>query len=351
MTELWIKYCRLFILKPVTMRKFFTKRNIIILVILLIAAGWWWRSKNQAANGSEVKEVAVTRGEVVSSLSVSGEIMADTKAVLNFSMAGRVAYLGVKEGDTVKKYQVLSYLDPGDLETGVTRAYYAYVAADANAKKIEDDMKNKGASESFAEKNIRVAAQTARDTAYDAWLAAQRAVRNAKLVAPFAGRVTSMTFDAVGDTATVTDGITIVDPESMYFSAEVDEQDVGRVMTDQSVKVKLDAFEGQVFEGKIADIGFEARTSSTGATVFPVKVKFGPEMLSKLRLGMNGDAEIVFEVKENVLKLPFDAVVDGEVTQKSDDGEKKIKVEVGIEGENDVEIKSGLNEGDKVLIK
>lgn len=333
------------------MRKFITKRNIIILIVLVVVGGFWWNSKSKAENGNEVKEAEVTRGEVVSSLSVSGEITADTKAVLNFSMAGRVAYLGVKEGDIVKKYQVLSYLDPGDLDTGVTRAYYAYIAADANAKKIEDDMKNKGASETFAEKNIRVAAQTARDTAYDAWLAAQRAVRNAKLVAPFAGKVTTVTFDAIGDTATVTDGITIVDPASLYFSAEVDEQDVGRVMADQAVKVKLDAFDGQVFNGKIGEIGFEARTSSTGATVFPVKVRFDADEMSKLRLGMNGDAEIVFEVKENVLRLPFDAVIDGEVTQKSDDGEKKIKVEVGIEGENEVEIMSGLNEGDKVLIK
>ncbi len=333
------------------MRKFIKKRNLIILIVLLVVGGFWWNSKLKAENGNEVKVAEVTRGEVIASLSVSGEITADTKAVLNFSMAGRVAYMGVKEGDMVKKYQVLSYLDPGDLDTGVTRAYYAYIAADANAKKIEDDMKNKGASETFAEKNIRVAAQTARDTAYDAWLAAQRAVRNAKLVAPFAGKVTNMTFDAVGDTASVTDGITIVDPESLYFSAEVDEQDVGRVVVDQAVKVKLDAFEGQVFNGKIDEIGFEARTSSTGATVFPVKVRFNPEEVTRLRLGMNGDAEIVFEVKENVLKLPFEAVTDGEVTQQFADGEKTVKIEVGIEGENEVEIKSGLNEGDKVLIK
>jgi HlyD family secretion protein len=145
--------------------------------------------------------------------------------------------------------------------------------------------------------------------------------------------------------------VTIVDPESLYFSAEVDEQDVGKVAVGQAVKVKLDSFEGQVFSGTIADIGFEAQTSSTGATVFPVKMKFEKEALEKLRIGMNGDAEIIFEVKENVLKLPVDAVVDGEVVQKSGDEEKTVKIETGIEGETEVEIMSGLNEGDKVLVK
>jgi RND family efflux transporter MFP subunit len=333
------------------MRKFLTKRNMLILVILLLIGGWWWNGQNKAKNGKEIREASVTRGEVVSSISVSGEITANKKAILNFSSTGRVSYLGVSEGDEVKKYQLLAYLDPGDLETAVTRTYYAYLSADANAKKIEDDMKNKGASETFAEKNTRVAAQTVRDTAYDAWLAAQRAVRNAKLTAPFAGKVTAMTFDAVGDTATVTDGITIVDPESLYFSAEVDEQDVGRVGLGQTVKVKLDAFDDQVLSGEISDIGFVAQTSSTGATVYPVKMAFGKEMLSKLRIGMNGDAEIIFEVKENVLKLPLEAVTDGEVMQKTESGEKSVKVETGIEGELDIEIISGLQEGDKVLVK
>ncbi len=333
------------------MRKFLTKRNIIIALLLAGALGWWWYGRNQSKNGKEVKEAIVTRGEVVSSLTVSGEIKADKKATLNYSSSGKVAYLGIKEGDEVKKGQVLSYLDMGDLDAASNKAYYTYIAAEASAKKVEDDMKNKGASETFAEKNTRIAAQTTRDIAYDAWLAAQRAVKNARLVAPFAGVVTSVSVDTVGDTASITDGITMVDPASLYFSGEVDEQDIGKVIEGQEVTIKLDAFEGKEFKATVGDIGFESETSSTGATVFPVKLRFAYDDLKHLRIGMNGDARIVFEIKSNVLRLPFDAVDGDEVVIRDGDKEKTVTVGVGLVGEDEVEIVSGLNEGDKVLVK
>jgi len=51
---------------------------------------------------------------------------------------------------------------------------------------------------------------------------------------------------------------------------------------------------------------------------------------------------------ENTLYLPYEAVIDGEVTLPG--GEKK-KVETGLETDTDIEIKAGLNEGEKVVVK
>jgi RND family efflux transporter MFP subunit len=337
--------------KLAVVRRYLTRRNIIFAVLILAAVGWWWwRGKNSEKNGQEVREATVERGEIVASLTLSGEVAADVQATLNFAGLGKVAYLGVKEGDEVKKWQVMAYQDPGDLDTAVTRAYYSYLAADANAKEVEDDLKDKGASESFDEKNIRVAAQTARDMAYDAWLAAQRAEKNAKLVAPFAGIVTGVTISGAGDTAGVTDGITVVDPKSLYFEMEVDESDIGKVWVGQETKVKLDAYEEETFVGKVKQIGFVAGLSSTGATIFKIKVDLGEEVVPKLRIGMNGDAEVILETKSGVLKLPIEAVIDGKVTLPGKEV-KQVEVKTGIESENEVEIVSGLNEGDKVVIK
>ncbi len=316
---------------------------------MLVIGGWnIYQSKSKSKNG-QVKTVTVQRGEVVSSLTVSGEIKAKIQAVLNFPTAGKLAYIGVNEGDIVKKWQTLAYLDLGDLQAAETKAYYTYLAYDAAAKKVEDDMKGKGASENFLEKSTRVTAQTNRDIAYDAWLTAQRAVRNAKLVAPFPGVVTNVTATAVGDTVSISDGVTVVDPSSLYFSGEVDESDVGKIQTNQPVSIKLDAYDNREFSGKVEEILFSSQLSSTGATVFGIRIVFDEANLPTLRLGYNGDAKIILGGVKDVLKLPIDAVVDGHVTRPGDK-ELKVPVEIGLEGETELEIKSGLNEGDSVVL-
>ncbi len=333
------------------MRKYLTRRNVIIAIVVVFILGWWWNGRRAAdkKNGS-VKTTEVTRGKVVSYLSVSGQVKADQQAVLNFPAPGKLSYIGVKEGDLVKSGKLLASLDLGDLQTAWNRAYYQYLAADANAKLVEDQVKDHDKDESFVQKNTRVAAQTARDMAYDTMLAAERAINNAKLTAPFEGIVTTVTATAVGDTVSVTDGVTVVNPKSLYFSAEVDESDVGKVSQIQKVEVNLDAYPGEKFSASIGEIGFVSQLSSTGATVYPVKLRFPPEVLSKLRIGMNGDAKIILAVKENVLKLPVEAIVDGEVILDGQE-KKKIKVVTGLEGDMDTEIVSGINEGIKVVIQ
>jgi RND family efflux transporter MFP subunit len=334
------------------MRKYLTRRNIIIAVVVVLLLGLWWRGRQAAAKkaANAVKVVEVSRGDVELSLSVSGEIKADRQAFLSFAAPGKVSYVGVKAGDTVRKGQILAYLDQGDLNAAVNRTFYAYEAADANAKLIEDQVKGHDADESFTQKNARVAAQTARDTAYDAWLTARRAQQNSQLVAPFAGIVTNVTVNAVGDTASVTDGVEIVDPASLYFSAEVDETDVGSINLNQSVEVALDAYPDATFSAKMAEIGFVSQVSSTGATIYPVKVEFGDQAtMQKLRVGMNGDAKIILATRKNVLVLPAEVVVDGEVTLPGPKAVKE-KVQTGLEGDMETEIVAGLKEGDKVIV-
>jgi HlyD family secretion protein len=222
------------------------------------------------------------------------------------------------------------------------------LAADANAKEVEDDLKGHDKDETFSQKNERVAAQTARDSAYENWLSARRAVDNAVLKSPFSGVVASVSTLSVGDTVGVSDGVVVFDPESVYFDIEIDESDLGKVSEGMEVVVTLDAFEGEEFKGQLSDIGYVSRLSNTGATVFPAKVTFPVNDMEKLRLGMNGDAEIVTDKVGGVLTLPIEAVIDNKVEKENG---SKTSVKVGLEGESEVEIKEGLNEGDRVVVK
>jgi len=326
------------------MKRWLTRRNLIVVAVLLaVSGGWGWRSRQQAKQ--PVQTYTVTRQDVKQVIVASGEITAEKMATLRFPTTGKLAYLKAAAGETVKKGQSLAGMDTADLAAAETAAFYRYQAADANAKEVEDSVKDHSSDETFSQKNDRVAAQTARDIAYDNWLAARRDTRDAHLISPLAGEITSISTTAIGSSVTITDGITIVDPASLYFSLEVDESDIGKVSLGQKVEVTLDAFEDVTFTGTVGTIAFQSIVSDSGATVYPIKITLDTRGLNTLRIGMNGDAKIILKEVRQVLTLPLEAVVDGQVTLTK--GEKK-SVETGIEGEDTVEIKSGLNEGDVI---
>jgi HlyD family secretion protein len=333
------------------MKRWLTKRNIIILVILLVIGGMWYVKRQAASKKSQaaIRVVVVERKDVVSSLLVSGSIEVEKKAVLNFQGVGKLGFINVEEGEAVKKWQSLMGLNMGDLDAAVNAAFYKYLAADANAKYVEDTVKDHDKDETFTQKNTRVAAQTARDMAYDAWLTARRTRDYGTLISPFDGIVTNITVNTVGDTVGITDGATVVDPTSLVFRAEVDESDIGKVSMDKKVTVSLDAFPEEKFEGKIVQIGFVSMFSSSGATVFPVKIEIIGGGDKVFRIGMNGDAEIILDKAGNALSVPSEAIIDGEVILETTG--QKTKVQTGLVGDENTEIKSGLSEGDKVIIK
>ncbi len=331
------------------MRRFLKKRYILGLIVLL-AIGFWWKSRTKTT--VEVKTATVQRKDLVSTLVVSGKVDAERKASLTFGSAGKLAFVRAFAGQPVTAGEWLAGLDLGDLQATERAARYNYLAADANAKYIEDTVKNKDSTESFLEKSTRVSAQTTRDKAYDAWLVAQKAVRDATLKSPIAGVVTSSTVSVAGDTVGVTDGMTVVDPASLYFDVAVNEDDITRVYVHQDVTIVLDAFKDVKIPATVSRVGYATKIGDTGATVLPIWVTFScdsvGQVCSQLKVGLNGDAELKLGEAKGALVLPIEAVKDGEVQMK--DGTKK-KVTTGLESDFEVQITSGLQEGDVVVVQ
>lgn len=329
------------------MKKFLSRRNVIVLIVLAVIVGGFLWFRGRGANTEAVELATVERRDVELTLIASGKVTADRQATLNFPAPGKLAYANVVSGQTVTRGQALMGLNVGDLRSAETAAYYNYLATDANAKEVEDSVKGHDGDETFAQKSDRVSAQTARDKAYDAWLTARRAVSNANLFSPFDGVVTDITTTAVGDTVSVADGVSVVDPASLYFEIEIDESDLGRVNVGMTAEITLDAYEDETFTGTISDIGFVSLISDSGATVFPAKIRFDSSDITKFRLGMNGDAEMVLVKAVGVLSLPVESVIDEEVTLP--DNKTKKSVKIGLEGDEFVQITEGLNEGDKIV--
>ena len=135
-------------------------------------------------------------------------------------------------------------------------------------------------------------------------------------------------------------------------SINVDELDILSVKEGQTATVTLDALDGQEFEGTITEVSNEASSGSSSAK-YPVTITF--EKTEDMLLGMSASATIHVNEAEDAVLIPVDALQEkGDstfvYTEKDSDGNLsgEVEVETGISNGSQVEITSGLEEGDTV---
>jgi len=199
------------------------------------------------------------------------------------------------------------------------------------------------------------------------------------ITSPINGTVlekTSKAGDTLDSDTKSTTMAVVADMSQLTFDIDVDELDIGKIEVGQEVQVTADSLEGQNFTGTISNIS-KIGTSTDGVATYPVTVVM--EYSDDLMIGMNVNAEIVIESKKDILQIPSSALNRGNrVLVKDEDGSKAkaaaaaqeenknkgpaatvgdvpdgytyITVETGISNTDYVEIVSGLEEGDIVIV-
>ena len=176
----------------------------------------------------------------------------------------------------------------------------------------------------------------------------------ATITTPISGIITVANPSQSGVNVTPTSvSYQIINPQSIYFSASVDQTDIAKIREKMAGEIVIDAFPDQKFKGKINTISLVPKEGETGA-VYTVKTEFN-KLPSNIvfRLGMSGDINLVIQKKENVLFIPIIYVKENDNGDKYvfifDKG-KKIKrtVQTGIETDEFIEVKNGLSEGERV---
>ena len=147
----------------------------------------------------------------------------------------------------------------------------------------------------------------------------------------------------------------IFDLSSLKLQMSVDETEVQLVKVGQEVSITADAIEGKTFKGTVTKVGIDG-TSSNGVTTYPIDVEI--KEYGELLPGMNVTAEIVVQEVKGVLAVPVTSVQRGNVVyvkgekeneeDKAPEGYKSVRVELGINDEDYIEIKSGLKEGEEL---
>ena len=209
----------------------------------------------------------------------------------------------------------------------------------------------------MTQKSTRVAAQVARDNAYDSMRAAEQTLKFATIYSPFDGVMTKVEPSFPGSNVTYASAIySIVNPDTFYFSCEVGETEISKIKIGQKVTLSLDAYPDEKFESVVESIGISSVVTSTGGTAYKVKITLSKKDGVDFRLEMNGDAEIIANTYSNTLFVPSDAVVEedgGNFVWVINGGNKvkKVKVTLGVSSVDKNEIKEGVKEGDMVILR
>ena len=319
------------------------KKISLVAVVILIVLGYFLFPKNQKQILTETASIK----NVVKTISVTGKVDSENSVNLTFQTGGRLDYLGVKVGDTVKKGQLIASLNKDDLWAAFRQAQQDFTAAKAASEQYYSG--NTNATESYDQKVKRTALDAAQNKAYDNMVIAQKAVSNVNLYSPIDGIITRADVQTTNVNVTAATIFTVTDPSTLKFKMEVDESDIGPVELEQKINVSLDAFPNQTLTLSVSKIDFVSHTTSSGGNAYYVEALLPQN--DKYRVGMAGNADIIVATKDNVLAIPVSAVLNNNIVyRKQNERYVKTKVKVGLQNDTLSEVISGLSEGDTVAI-
>jgi len=252
-----------------------------------------WATTLEKEEGNTVKQVS-SQEEENEPLIFAGRIQSEEKVDLKFQASGKLAWVGVKKGDQVKKWQAIASLDKTDLEKSFKKKMNAYLKERWDFEQTQDDYQDEKDNFLVTDEIKRIldkAQWDLEDSVIDTEIS-QLAIKYATLVSPIEGIVTSIDQPVAGINITPATAVfTVVNPETLYFEVEVDEEEISQVREGMKGKIILDAYLNQEFESEIVSIDFAPMSEKTN-TVYAVKATLPENKDLRFRLEMGGEIEL-----------------------------------------------------------
>lgn len=389
------------------------KRWIVFIgiVVILAASFYSWKKRPKLI---EIKTEKVKSGSVEDKISASGTLKSYNELRVSAKSGGRISTLRIKEGDVVYRGQLLVRLDADELHAQLQQAKAGLAQSVARLEQLkagsrEQEIKQGEAALSSAKANLEEAEKNYdrvyslfqqnyatqqqldaalsqkkmlesqvqqtqenanliknRTTKYDIRVAQasveqSRAqvrlvlaqLRNMSVYALSSGRVTQV---LVKDGEVIPPGAPVAvlaDMSALYVETNVDEADIGKVHSGKDATVKLEAYEDKSYTGTVDSIAMQSLDIKERGITFLVKIKM-PRADVPLRLGMTAEVEILLRRVDGALLVPLEAVIEnGEksaVFVLNGDKIKRVEIDTGISDDEYVQVLSGVNEGDEVVL-
>jgi RND family efflux transporter MFP subunit len=373
----------------VTFKNWFVKTSLIVkilIVLVLIGLGWFGYKKisSTSSQKSQYQTSSVERGTIVSTISASGKIISSNITNITTQASGTVKKVYVNDGDKVYKGQKLAEveLDPTGAQNyasayssyisavvGMNSANNSYRSAQASADVVLDAVKGHDTDETLAQKEQRTKAEVSRDNAYDGLKTAQARLNSAVLdyqiasssiTSPVAGIVKSVTIAEgmnLGAAENASGGrtdqrVATIGTEGFPLGTfSVSEIDVSKIKPGQKVTISIDSITDSTFTGKVVSVD-RVGTTSNNVTTYPAIVQFDTTS-EEILPNMAATANIIIDTKADILLAPSTAIQsqNGQYTARvlRNGKEESQAVEIGISSDTQIEILSGLSEGDVVI--
>lgn len=286
-----------------------------------------------------VQTEKVERRNITQVVTATGKINPVNQVVLRPEVSGEIVSLPIKEGERVKKGQLLLQIKSETYRAQVNKAAANLEYAKANLKIRQatlDQVKNeyervKGLFEKGLASNAEfetakanfISAEGQYEAQQSAVLQAQESLREAReelakttIRSPMDGVITSLKVEpnerVLGSNFSVgTELMTVANLSEMEATVEVDENDVVLISIGDTAKIKVDAFGDKEFIGKVTEIGNSAITSGLGTQDQVINFEVKILLINadeKVRPGMSCDADIMTETKSNVISVPLQSV-------------------------------------------
>ncbi len=282
---------------------------LIILTISIII-----KIKGTRPTEDIVREINPIYGDIQTSISTTGTVQPQNRLEVKPPISGRIEEILVSEGERVKAGQTLAWMSSTER------------AALLDAARAE------------GEETLRY------------W---QEAYKPTPLIAPIDGEVIVRAVEP-GQTVTSNDAV-IVLSDRLIVNAQVDETDIGKVKSEQAAMINLDAYPQIRVKAKVDHISYESKTVNN-VTIYEVDIL--PERVPEVfRSGMSANVDIIEKSKRNILLIPREAVrydkKGGFVFLFQKGGPKPVKrrIELGLFDDRNIEVVSGLEAKDKIIIK
>ena len=325
----------------------------------------------------------VMRGTVEASVSNTraGTVNACRRAKMSPSAGGQIARLAVKKGQRVKRGDILLELWDNDLHAQESLAQEQLNVAQHRVQEVctlaeaaqrdaerSQELRGKGfisaqqldraLTEAQAKRASCASAKGDVEQAHSRIKLARAALERMVLRAPFDGIVADISGE-LGEYATPSPpgiptlpAIDLIDDSCMYVSAPIDEVDAAKVKLGQPSRITLDAIKGRTFPGKVRRIAPYVLDLEKQARTVEVEVEFDKLAASdNLLVGYSADVEIIYDSHANVLRIPAQALLEGNrVLRYGADGVLEARqVELGLSNWEYAEVIGGLAEGDRIV--
>ncbi len=313
----------------------------------------------------------------------AGTLKACRRARLSPSIGGQISNLPVRDGDVVKAGQILfeiwnedlqaqMQLAKSELQASQARAKEACVLAEVakhEAKRLTLLRKKALTSDEKVDQAVGLAeskhagcdaATSMINVSQSRVAVAQAALDRTRLTAPFAGTIAEVNGE-LGEYVTPSPvgvqtqpAIDLIDSSCLYVAAPIDEVDAPEIKAGMTARISLDAFGKEYFKGKVRRVAPYVLDIEKQARTVDIEVNFLSEKdKTNMLPGYTADVEVIINAHTGVLRIPSEAILEGNRVYLYDADNQTINgvdIVSGLSNWQFTEIKSGLEEGQQIVL-